>query len=131
MPITVNVELLKQLMPKPRFIYTLTDLSEVTGLSKPFIYKEWREGRLTVSSMGGRHMVTGLSLLQWLEGLPEAKIDPGRVARGKHAAEAMRKRQAAMPKKPKKTNTETAETRFEKAKQAAYEASQVSGEVLD
>lgn len=54
-----------------KLAYSITELAQVAGVGRSFIYEEIRGGRLKVRKAGRRTLILHSSASDWLESMPE------------------------------------------------------------
>jgi len=59
-----------------KLAYSISELSEMSGIGRSFLYEEIKAGRLTVTKAGRRSIVLHGDALAWLTSLPKLNTAP-------------------------------------------------------
>jgi excisionase family DNA binding protein len=59
--------------PAYRLAHSISDVTNITGVGRSFIYEEIKEGRLRIRKAGRRSLIFDSDLKAWLASLPEKR----------------------------------------------------------
>lgn len=62
-------------MNQPKLAFSLTEFADAHGISRTSVYNEIRAGRLVISKVGRRSLVTAEHAAAWRDSLPSAIVD--------------------------------------------------------
>jgi excisionase family DNA binding protein len=68
--------------PSNKLAYSISELSEMSGVGRSFLYEEIKAGRLTVTKAGRRSLVLRGDALAWLSSLPKLETSAPRLGNG-------------------------------------------------
>ena len=65
-----------------KLAYSISDLSEMSGVGRSFLYEEIKAGRLVVTKAGRRSIVLHGDALAWLSSLPKLETSAPSLGKG-------------------------------------------------